>query len=194
MRHTTRADARADDSAIAETYAGTVPAPDAVAVSPTDAGTVSKPYDARALAGARRSYVAADDIAAVPGPVAAADARADEKSHTGADALVHMRVHRPQNDGHLVREQRVNCAPVYSELCAPSCVGPRAQANAVRRSVSRRLGRRPRPRRDRHCGRHRRRHGTDTRALDRAPSHVPTRARRRCRRRTFRFRRRRRGR
>ena len=72
----------------------------------THAGTGSEPYDARALTGARRSYVAADDIAAVPVPVSAADARADEKSHTGPDALVHVRVHRPQNDGHLVREQR----------------------------------------------------------------------------------------
>ena len=72
----------------------------------THAGTGSEPYDARALTGARRSYVAADDIAAVPVPVSAADARADEKSHTGPDALVHMRVHRPQNDGHLVHEQR----------------------------------------------------------------------------------------
>ena len=107
MRHTTRADARADDSAVAETYAGTVPAPNVVAVSATDASTVSKPYDARALAGARRSYVAADDIAAVPGPVAAADASADEKSHTGADALVHMRVHRPQNAGLVVRERQL---------------------------------------------------------------------------------------
>ena len=71
----------------------------------TYAGTVSKPYDARALAGARRSYVTADDTAAVPAALAAADASADEKSHTWADALVHMRVHRPQNDGHLVREQ-----------------------------------------------------------------------------------------
>ena len=107
MRHTTRADARADDSAIAETYAGTVPAPNVVAVSATDASTVSKPYDARALAGARRSYVAADDIAAVPVPVSAADARADEKSHTGPDALVHMRVHRPQSDGHMVRKRQL---------------------------------------------------------------------------------------
>jgi len=73
----------------------------------TYAGTVSKPHDARALAGARRSYVAADDIAAVPGPVAAADARADKKSHTGADALVHMRVHRPQSDGHMVRKRQL---------------------------------------------------------------------------------------
>ena len=73
----------------------------------TYAGTVSKPYDARALAGARRSYVAADDIAAVPVPVAAADARADEKSHAGADALVHMRVHRPQSDGHMVRKRQL---------------------------------------------------------------------------------------
>ena len=107
MRHTTRADARADDSAIAETYAGTVPAPnvvafiatDAVAISATDAGTDSEPYDARAVTGARGPYVAADDTAAVLVPVSAADARADEKSHTGPDALVHMRVHRPQNDG-----------------------------------------------------------------------------------------------
>ena len=106
MRHTTRADAWTDDSAVAETYAGTVPAPNVVAVSATDASTVSKPYDARALTGARRSYVPADDTAAVPAALAAADASADEKSHTGADALVHVRVHRPQNDGHLVREQR----------------------------------------------------------------------------------------
>ena len=35
-------------------------------------------FDARALAGARRSYVAADDIAAVPAALAAADAPADE--------------------------------------------------------------------------------------------------------------------
>ena len=107
MRHTTRADARADDSAVAETYAGTVPAPNVVAVSAADADTDSEPYDARALAGARRSYVAADDIAAVPVPVAAADASADEKSHTGADALVHMRVHRPQNAGLVVRERQL---------------------------------------------------------------------------------------
>ena len=107
MRHTTRADARADDSAVAETYAGTVPAPNVVAVSAPDAGAVSKPYDARALTGARRSYVAADDIAAVPVPVSAADARADEKSHTGPDALVHMRVHRPQSDGHMVRKRQL---------------------------------------------------------------------------------------
>ena len=73
----------------------------------THAGTVSEPYDARALAGARRSYVAADDIAAVPVPVAAADASADEESHTGADALVHMRVHRPQSDGHMVRKRQL---------------------------------------------------------------------------------------
>ena len=77
------------------------------AYAETDACAVSKPYDARALAGARRSYVAADDIAAVPVPVAAADARADEKSHTGADALVHMRVHRPQSDGHMVRKRQL---------------------------------------------------------------------------------------
>ena len=107
MRYTTRADAWTDDSAIAETYAGTVPAPNVVAVSATDAGTLSKPYDARALAGARRSYVAADDIAAVPGPVAAADASADEESDTWADALVHMRVHRPQDDGRLVRRRQL---------------------------------------------------------------------------------------
>jgi hypothetical protein len=107
VRHTTRADARADDSAVAETYAGTVPAPNVVAVSAPDAGTVSKPYDARALAGARRSYVAADDTAAVPAALAAADAPADEKSHTGPDALVHMRVHRPQSDGHMVRKRQL---------------------------------------------------------------------------------------
>ena len=107
MRHTTRADAWTDDSAVAETYAGTVPAPNVVAVSATDAGTVSKPYDARALAGARRSHVAADDIAAVPAALAAADASADEKSHTRADALVHMRVHRFQSDGHMVRKRQL---------------------------------------------------------------------------------------
>ena len=107
MRYTTRADARADDSAVAGTYAGTDTETDRRAESWTDAGTVSKPYDARALAGARRSYVAADDTAAVPGPVAAADASADEKSHTGADALVHMRVHRPQSDGHMVRKRQL---------------------------------------------------------------------------------------
>ena len=107
MRHTTRADAWTDDSAVAETYAGTVPAPNVVAVSATDASTVSKPYDARALAGARRSYVAADDIAAVPGSVAAADARADEGSNPIADALVRMRVHRPQSDGHMVRKRQL---------------------------------------------------------------------------------------
>ena len=73
----------------------------------THAGTGSEPYDARALTGARRSYVAADDIAAVPVPVSAADARADEKSHTGPDALVHMRVHRPQSDGHMVRKRQL---------------------------------------------------------------------------------------
>ena len=107
MRHTTRADARADDSAVAETYAGTVPAPNVVAVSAADADTDSEPYDARAVTGARRSYVAADDIAAVPAALAAADASADEKSHTGADALVHMRVHRPQNAGLVVRERQL---------------------------------------------------------------------------------------
>ena len=106
MRHTTRADARADDSAVAGTYAGTDTETDRRAESWTDACTVSKPHDARALAGARWSYVAANDIAAVPAALAATDASADEKSHTGADALVHVRVHRPQNDGHLVREQR----------------------------------------------------------------------------------------
>jgi len=107
VRHTTRADARADDSAVAGTYAGTDTETDRRAESWTDACTVSKPYDARALAGARRSYVAADDIAAVPAALAAADARADEKSHTGADALVHMRVHRPQSDGHMVRKRQL---------------------------------------------------------------------------------------
>ena len=107
MRHTTRADARADDSAIAETYAGTVPAPNVVAVSAADADTDSEPYDARALTGARRSYVPADDTAAVPAALAAADASADEKSHTGADALVHVRVHRPQSDGHMVRRREL---------------------------------------------------------------------------------------
>ena len=107
MRHTTRADAWTDDSAVAETYAGTVPAPNVVAVSATDACTDSEPYDARAVTGARRSYVAADDIAAVPGPVAAADASADEKSDPIANALVHMRVHRPQSDGHMVRKRQL---------------------------------------------------------------------------------------
>ena len=107
MRHTTRADARADDSAVAGTYAGTDTETDRRAESWTDACTVSKPYDARALAGARRSYVAADDIAAVPVPVAAADARADEKPDPSADALVHMRVHRPQSDGHMVRKRQL---------------------------------------------------------------------------------------
>ena len=107
MRHTTRADARADDSAVAGTYAGTDTETDRRAESWTDACTVSKPYDARALAGARRSYVAADDTAAVPVPVAAADARADEKSDPSADALVHMRVHRPQSDGHMVRKRQL---------------------------------------------------------------------------------------
>ena len=77
------------------------------AYAETDACAVSKPYDARALAGARRSYVAADDTAAVPVPVAAADARADEKSDPSADALVHMRVHRPQSDGHMVRKRQL---------------------------------------------------------------------------------------
>ena len=107
MRYTTRADARADDSAVAGTYAGTDTETDRRAESWTDACTLSKPYDARALAGARRSYVAADDIAAVPAALAAADASADEKSHTGADALVHMRVHRPQSDGHMVRKRQL---------------------------------------------------------------------------------------
>ena len=107
MRHTTRADARADDSAVAETYAGTVPAPNVVAVSATDACADFKPYDARALAGARRSYVAADDSASVPVPVAAAATSADEKSDPLADALVHMRVHRPQNAGLVVRERQL---------------------------------------------------------------------------------------
>ena len=107
MRHTTRADARADDSAVAGTYAGTDTETDRRAESWTDACTVSKPHDARALAGARWSYVAADDIAAVPAALAAADASADEKSHTGADALVHMRVHRSQNDGRLVRRREL---------------------------------------------------------------------------------------
>ena len=77
------------------------------AYAETDAGTDSEPYDASALAGARRSYVAADDSAAVPVPVAAADARADEKSDPSADALVHMRVHRPQSDGHMVRKRQL---------------------------------------------------------------------------------------
>ena len=77
------------------------------AYAETDAGTDSEPYDARALAGARWSYVAANDIAAVPAALAAADASADEKSHTGADALVHMRVHRSQNDGRLVRRREL---------------------------------------------------------------------------------------
>ena len=107
MRHTTRADARADDSAIAGTYAGTHTETDRRAESWTDAGTFSKPYDARAVTGARRSYVPADDIAAVPAALAAADASADEKSHTRADALVHMRVHRPQSDGHMVRKRQL---------------------------------------------------------------------------------------
>ena len=44
----------------------------------THAGTGSEPYDARALTGARGSYVAADDTAAVPAALAAADAPADE--------------------------------------------------------------------------------------------------------------------
>ena len=129
MRHTTRADARADDSAIAETYAGTVPAPNVVAVSAADADTDSEPYDARALAGARRSYVAADDIAAVPVPVAAADARADEKSDPSADALVHMRVHRPQSDGHMVRKRQLR--PRLLRLLRHVLRRAYAQANAV---------------------------------------------------------------
>ena len=77
------------------------------AYAETDAGTDSEPYDASALAGARRSYVPADDIATVPAALAAADASADEKSHTSADALVHMRVHRPQSDGHMVRKRQL---------------------------------------------------------------------------------------
>ena len=77
------------------------------AYAETDAGTDSEPYDARAVTGARRSYVPADDIAAVPAALAAADASADEKSHTRADALVHMRVHRPQSDGHMVRKRQL---------------------------------------------------------------------------------------
>ncbi len=129
MRHTTRADARADDSAVAETYAGTVPAPNVVAVSAPDAGAVSKPYDARALTGARRSYVAADDTAAVPGPVAAADASADEKSDPSADALVHMRVHRSQNDGRLVRRRELR--PRVLGTLRPVLRRAYAQANAV---------------------------------------------------------------
>ena len=99
MRHTTRALAWTDPGAVAATNVVAFIAADTVAVSATDACADFKPYDARALAGARKSYVAADDIAAVPAALAAADASADEKSHTGADALVHMRVHRPQNDG-----------------------------------------------------------------------------------------------
>ena len=125
------------DSAIAVARAVPAPdvvafiaaAPDAVAISPTDAGTVSKPYDARALTGARRSYVAADDTAAVPVPLAAADASADEKSHTGPDALVHVRVHRPQNDGHLVRENAgVNCDPRVLGTLRPVLCRAYAQA------------------------------------------------------------------
>ena len=106
----------------------------------THAGTGSEPYDARALTGARRSYVAADDIAAVPGPVAAADASADEKSHTGADALVHMRVHRPQNAGLVVRERQLRprvlgtLLPVlrrtYTSANASAAASADASANA----------------------------------------------------------------
>ena len=129
MRHTTRADARADDSAIAETYAGTVPAPNVVAVSAADAGTDSEPYDACALAGARRSYVAADDIAAVPAALAAADAPADEGSNPIADALVHMRVHRPQNAGLVVRERQLR--PRVLGTLRPVLRRAYAQANAV---------------------------------------------------------------
>ena len=74
------------------------------AYAETDPDTDSEPYDARALTGARRSYVAADDTAAVPAALAAADAPADEESDTWADALVHMRIHQPHSDGHLVRQ------------------------------------------------------------------------------------------
>ena len=96
LRHVLR---RALTSAVSDAYR--------YAYARTYAGTVSKPHDARALAGARWSYVAANDIAAVPAALAAADASADEKSHTGADALVHMRVHRSQNDGRLVRRREL---------------------------------------------------------------------------------------
>ena len=103
VRHTTRADAWPDTRAVPAPNVVTFIAADTVAVSAADACANPKPYDARALAGARRSYVAADNIAAIPSPVAAADARADEKPDPSADALVHMRVHRPQSDGHMVR-------------------------------------------------------------------------------------------
>jgi len=107
VRHTTRADAWPDTRAVPAPNVVAFIAADTVAVSAADASTDSEPYDARALAGARRSYVAADDIAAVPAALAAADASADEESHTGADALVHMRVHRPQSDGRLVRRREL---------------------------------------------------------------------------------------
>jgi len=106
----------------------------------TYAGTVSKPHDARALAGARRSYVAADDIAAVPAALAAADASADEESHTGADALVHMRVHRPQSDGHMVRKRQLRprvlrflrhvLRRAYTQADASAAASADASANA----------------------------------------------------------------
>ena len=96
LRHVLR---RALTSAVSDAYR--------YAYARTYAGTVSKPHDARALAGARWSYVAANDIAAVPAALAAADASAHEKSHTRADALVHMRVHRPQSDGHMVRKRQL---------------------------------------------------------------------------------------
>ena len=107
MRHTTRADAWPDTRAVPAPNVVTFIAADTVAVSAADACANPKPYDARALAGARRSYVAADNIAAIPSPVAAADARADEKPDPSADALVHMRVHRPQSDGHMVRKRQL---------------------------------------------------------------------------------------
>ena len=95
----------------------------------THAGTVSKPYDARALAGARRSYVAADDTAAIPAALAAADAPADEKSHTGPDALVHMRVHQPHSAGLVVRGQQLR--PRILGILRIVLRRAYAQANAV---------------------------------------------------------------
>ena len=120
----------------------------------THAGTVTEAYDARALAGARRSYV--PPTTARPSPFPRCGRTLPTRSPTPSPAPSYMRVHRPQNAG-LVG---LNCAPRVLRLCrAPR---PLARAGRAAANLSRRLGQRPRPRRDRHCGR--RRPATDARA------------------------------
>ena len=120
--------------ACAPTLSPTTPAPSPGPGGPTSPPTTSRPSPSPSLR-------------PTPEPTRSPD--------TLADALVHMRVHRPQNDGHMVRERQLR--PRVLGLLRHVLRRAYTSGRRRRRSLSRRLGQRPRPRRDRHCGRHRRR-------------------------------------